>query len=159
MLSLIVPVFNQGRFGTYTNLSKILSDPRVFLISPDKAEIKVDFPLAIPPTTPTNSPRRTAKEMSVKEVFRPPLFGERLTGILGLRAKLQLRKYKEYFLLYSSVSSLAPLALALLVVPLLVLLPLFGYNPSSVCRNLSVKSQDTYKILKKNWEIHTDTFN
>ena len=114
-----------------------MSDPRVFLISPDKADIKVDFPLAIPPTTPTNSPLRTAKEMSIKEVFRPEL-GERLTGILGFLAKLQLCKYNEYFLLYSSVVSPGEASL-LEVQPLLVLLVLFGYNPSSLCRNLSVK--------------------
>ena len=51
MLSLIVPDFSHGLFGTYTVLSNILKSPFVFLISPHKADIRVDFPLAIPPIT------------------------------------------------------------------------------------------------------------
>ncbi len=55
MFSRMVPVFNQGEFGTWIIWSFNWKTPLIFLISPDSAEISVDLPLAIAPTMPTNS--------------------------------------------------------------------------------------------------------
>ena len=43
--------------------------PLVFFNSPESAEIKVDLPLAIPPTIPTKSPLCIAIDMLDKDVF------------------------------------------------------------------------------------------
>ena len=56
-------------FGTVTILSNMWKMPLVFFNSPESAEIKVDLPLAIPPTIPTKSPLCIAIDMLDKDVF------------------------------------------------------------------------------------------